>query len=1073
MDFDRSSQTLDYFDFTGNWWHDGWGYMYIQSGEDQKLSFEFEGAGAAIYALMDNNSSDFDVYIDEAYVETVNLNGSGKIARVFSKDGLTPAHHTLELRVKPGTGDYVNISAYEYDYVESKAPTQPVADIITLVSPAYRADIEGETTLDFIFLGGYAEAEAYSLVAAADVVSLGDPVALDEDGAGSIIFDAEILPHGPVSVRVIARKTDGTVSRDNFLQFYNLGGTVVNTGLGDLPPQLDGMSMELLFADDFTAMPTISRDGLDRNGNPTTYIAHKPDYKDYGAAQFADYEGPNNPFHQMDEYLRITTAYDENLVDGYNRKHYTGFLASVNRQGEGIKTDGYVNQYFEARFFTGANPSLWPAFWTLSNKVNIGSDNEPCDEIDIIEGYMAWPDGYSLTAHAWGPGHPQSGPHDRGRRVPTEELYGQKGNIAMGFHTYGVLITEDITYYYFDDELVNQHETLYYSWTMGNYFMINSAMSDHSFPEGYGFERYGNESHMYIDWVRVYQQPADPNAVRFTTLPIVHDVQPGDTLDVDIIRSAGAQELSGFYDMDLPDGWTLVSGGDFAAGSATDTLTFQVNRDYVLYDTAFSITPVADERRYDAITIRARTDTPFSLDIYPVLNQAGDGWEVAVKLINGYEAAGLPGGYIEVISPASVAGRYPFSSIPANGSVVSHIPGTPLTLLELTEYTFKVVREDGYERTYERDLSNLTAVRADTPIVIDGIIDEHEWAGAMEIILGEEAATNYNAGRPWGGEDDSSAVGRVKWDEEYLYISVGVKDDIHFQENNVMNSWGSDSLQFSIDQGRASGYGGPHTRFIAAVNSADGSYGLAVEDKGVLNSNPSTDLCVNVRDEVAKTTNYEVALKWSEILPPDQYPPQAGITDIGFAFLVNDNDGDAHGRVGWLSYMGGIGYGKHPDEFGDLILTDRTELAEPDEPGEPEESAVIEIEDGVYGAIFEDANITVIVEDLEEELEDAFIKIRRFSERNTTEGFTESGIFLDITCSKNLKSHWLRIEIGYDPAEIGGTVNEDDLMVYQFNESSGKWKDTPKQGVDTEKKIVWTRLKLKEFNTLGIFAGRD
>jgi hypothetical protein len=641
----------------------------------------------------------------------------------------------------------------------------------------------------------------------------------------------------------------------------------------------------------------------------------------------------------------------------------------VDRQGEGFHTDGFVNQYFEARFLSGASPSLWPAFWTLSANNYAGAVG-PCDELDIIEGYMAWPDGYSIASHGWGD-HPQPDIAG-GKSVRTEELYGQQGNITMGFHTYGMLITEDYTYYYFDNDLVLTAPTLLYSWREGNYFMINNAMSDHSFPEGYGFERYGDASHMYIDWVRVYQQPADPDAVRFISDIRVREVKPGDTLSVAISRSEGAQAISGAYDVALPAGWTLLSGAAFAAGQAEDTLVFKVDENYTAYSAQIAITPVgSDGTRYRPVLIDTRADTPFFIEIYPSFETGGaDGgeWAANVRLVNGFEAGTLAGGYIDVAAPAEAAGRYAFGSIPAGQSATVKLPGGDLKLLELTEYSINVVREDGYERKASKLLSSLTAARNDpqAPVVIDGAFTEAEWAGAMPVDLGAGQATNYGASRPWGGENDISAKGRLKWDDEYLYFGVSVKDDIHFEEADTISSWGSDSLQFSMDPGRIAGYAGDHPRFIAAVNSATGAYGLEAESWGQLPGSPTAGaLMRGARHEDTKTTDYEIALRWASILPSGSLPAGAGSSaalDLGFSFLVNDNDADANGRVGWMSYMGGIGIGKNAAEFGDLLLSDLAALPDgaggtgpgPDpEPGDKSAlGLMVDNLGGIYTGIF-------------------------------------------------------------------------------------------------------------------------
>lgn len=828
--------------------------------------------------------------------------------------------------------------------VYAAAATTP-ADIVSLITPEYRANIRDNTQVEFIIPGGYAKANAWTLYAPdAEHTDLQgyavnltpQAITLDAAGRGSFSFDASKLPAGPVTVRIIAEKANGIrKSEHNFFAFYNvsLGARAWSTGLAGtpVPEQIADMGMELFFSDDFTdAELSISKDGTDAQGNKTDYISHKPDYGDYGQAKFEDYESGNNPFSQVGNYLKITTKYAPGQEDTWNRDYYTGFLASVDRQGEGIRTHGYVNQYFECRFFVDANPSLWPAFWTLSNQDVMGGEM-PCDELDVIEGYMNWSDGYSVAYHAWGDRHPQGAKTDQlggGTNVSTENMYGLPGNITMGFHTYGMLVEEDVTSYYFDNVLVYQHPTLIYSWTEGNFFMINNALSAHTFPWGYGFERYGSESNMYVDWVRVYEQPVDESIPRFETDMRVRDVKPGDTVTVAVARNEAAAALSGTYEIDLPVGWTVESGAAFQAGSSKDTLVLKITEDAVVYKNDICITPVANGTRYGAVGFTALLEMPFYVQTLPIADAQGN-WQVIVRLVNQAQAT-VAGGTVAVASPYYAAGDYSFDAIPAGESVDVVIPGSKLSYLGSTQYTFTVKRADGYECEVTRPLTNLTAVRNNeaAPVTIDGVVNEDEWAGAMNITLGADAATSYSASRPWGGEEDISAAGRLKWDDENLYFSVVVKDDVHVMEaGSIGDSWGSDSLQFSIDVNRVPGFGGSHVRLIAAASSVNQALGgLAVEDKGPLAANPSTENCVVRRDETAKTTTYEIALKWSELLPGELFPPQAGTTDIGFAFLVNDNDGGSGGRVGWLSYMGGIGYGKNAAEFGDLVLTDSTEI---------------------------------------------------------------------------------------------------------------------------------------------------
>jgi len=55
-------------------------------------------------------------------------------------------------------------------------------------------------------------------------------------------------------------------------------------------------------------------------------------------------------------------------------------------------------------------------------------------------------------------------------------------------------------------------------------------------------------------------------------------------------------------------------------------------------------------------------------------------------------------------------------------------------------------------------------------------------------------------------------------------------------------------------------------------------------------------------------------------------PTLALMTELGFSFLINDDDGgttgDGTGREGWLELTSGIGTGKDPYEFGTIRLVD-------------------------------------------------------------------------------------------------------------------------------------------------------
>ncbi|QHW33172.1 hypothetical protein GZH47_21890 [Paenibacillus rhizovicinus] len=1039
--FDKSTQSKDYFATTGGWWHDSYGYMYDNAGNNGDVNaFTFDGTAVSVFMRTFDAGGLLDVYLDGVFQTTIDSKTTNTVsnAKVFEKTGLRGGEHKLELKVKTVAGrGAVVVDGFEYVYdpnatvpgfaapaslnvvqgenasititrdesaqemagtyevtfpdnnwsvvsgasfaagsasdtivvsvpaayalpngtikiapivngvkyaeqtVSVVAPKIALPDLVTLQSPAYRAELDGETTLNFTAKGGYTAAAGYMLHqpdaehtdASGYIVKLAD-VTLDSDGKGSITFDADQYPHGPVAVKVTATKADGSKTIEDYFQFYNNGGADWNMGLENapMPSQLDGLDMQVTFQDDYKTMPTISKTGIDGQGQRTTYASHKPDYKDYGNALFADRGSAYDPFEQIEDYLKIKTKYyEEKLpanVDGYQRHYTTGFLSSVGDDGVGFRTKGYTDQYLEARFFVGANPGQWPAFWTLT-----GVNDEATDELDIIEAYPPNVSGYSIATHPWGYDNLDGG----GKAVNTVDLIGSDaGNISMGFHTYGVLVKEDYTTYYFDNKEVYKQKTLPLSWRKGSYFLINNAMTQSdAFPPGYGFDRYGDQSDMYIDWVRAYEKPVNPADVIFDTAvfsPV--NVTPGQDISLDINRvSDGAKALSGTYQVDMPQGWSVVSGGTFSAGSSKDTLVLHVPDNYAKYTYDLKITPVASGTNYKTLTVQTKnTDDSIGVEIYPVQNAAKNGYDVKVALTNKHDSGTVAGGTVQVTEPAAAAGSYAFGDIAGGTTQYVTIPAAMLSADSRTHFTFHITNADGYDRSFDKDISDLTATRVNPehPILVggalDGTIDADAWAGSQVIHM-----SGAQAG-------DRSGDQYVKWDDNYLYLAVKVTDDVHsMSAANVYDSWGADSLQVSFDPERPgrTATSDNHPRFIASLNATTGESALGNETWGPVTTGNLNDIKYKfTRDEANHLTNYVVAFPWNSILTDARKPATADLTDLGISVIVNDNDGG--GREGWISYMDGISSGKDPLKFGDLILSSETSL-QPQEP-EPTDS---------------------------------------------------------------------------------------------------------------------------------------
>jgi len=364
---------------------------------------------------------------------------------------------------------------------------------ISVVAPAYGAEIKGETVIEFV-APGFAEvsAKCWKQGDGPGADSTVGEVKLDAEHRGSIRFPADQYPHGPITVRLSAGKEK---TRDNcYLQLYNQGGVPWNQGLpASAPPAAEGM--KLVFADDFDKPLSIG------DGPQFTYYDHKPPHgsQDFSTIPFTSFAKPNNPFLQVDGYLRIRAS---------AKTRSAGLISSLGNDGTGITAS--LPCYFECRFLGPNAIGSWPAFWLLTKPLPNGEKG--VDELDIIEAYGGEGprepnagDGYMITPHAW----------DQGAAGKTEEgaaFKAMKNPCRMGkfgipstwyeaFHTYGCKVTESDTIYYCDNVEVGRHATMPLSKRAPFYFLINLATGG-GWPVD--LSRYDGQVDIYVDFVRVY-----------------------------------------------------------------------------------------------------------------------------------------------------------------------------------------------------------------------------------------------------------------------------------------------------------------------------------------------------------------------------------------------------------------------------------------------------------------------------------------------------------------------------------------------------------------------------------------
>jgi len=265
---------------------------------------------------------------------------------------------------------------------------------ISVTSPEYCSEAKGDTAVTVSAPGLKSltvKCRKQSDAGGADAIV--STVTLDDEGNGKFVFPADDFPHGPVTLGIGG--DNGPLQDNCYLQFYNKDGVSWNEGMpADPPPGAEGMS--LVFADDFSGPLSIS--STDSNA---TYYDHKPPdgSQDFSTLRFTGFGQPNNPFTQVNSYLRIRAS---------ERDGSSGLISSMKNNATGITAKAPC--YFECRLIGPNAVGTWPAFWPLTDYMthHVKGRKVPCDELDIIEAYggegphapKAF-DIYMVTPHCW------------------------------------------------------------------------------------------------------------------------------------------------------------------------------------------------------------------------------------------------------------------------------------------------------------------------------------------------------------------------------------------------------------------------------------------------------------------------------------------------------------------------------------------------------------------------------------------------------------------------------------------------------------------------------------------------
>ena len=189
-------------------------------------------------------------------------------------------------------------------------------------------------------------------------------------------------------------------------------------------------------------------------------------------------------------------------------------------------------------------------------------------------------------------------------------------------------------------------------------------------------------------------------------------------------------------------------------------------------------------------------------------------------------------------------------------------------------------------------------------ITVDGRIDD--WKGIKRIRLRE---WQKNAAEKPDDPNDFSAAIAMAYDAENFFLLVDVTDDRHYEPYATGKTWMGDSIQLAFDTAPT----GEHNRAEMDFALTDG--GQETVALRPLNTIDAAAVRYRIRRDGGKTL-YEIAFPLAALHAKDHGPG----TRLGFSLLVNENDTGA--REGYLRWSDGIGCGKDPEKYGQILFGD-------------------------------------------------------------------------------------------------------------------------------------------------------
>ena len=278
---------------------------------------------------------------------------------------------------------------------------------------------------------------------------------------------------------------------------------------------------------------------------------------------------------------------------------------------------------------------------------------------------------------------------------------------------------------------------------------------------------------------------------------------------------------------------------------------------------------------------------------------------VSLKLSNILESHPPLKGTLELYRPGSLVPLQ--QPIRFEGIDYGETQNISLPYLASDILKYRIRLDDGDACLSSIRLGQIFADRAGSPV-----------SNAPSIVINSSDQYAGLNGAQWGGPDDLSLVSGVKWDDEKLYVSIDVKDNVQYQAWTGGDIWQGDSIQLGIDLSRKDG---STSQNISELGFAMNSQGTVSNWRWRAPTGLATGAVSDIetqitRDEPNDLTHYQITIPFSALHGADfTFNPA---DPIGFSVLINEND--AAGRTGYMEYTQGIGSSKDASLFGDLYL---------------------------------------------------------------------------------------------------------------------------------------------------------